>query len=314
MINGDTKILVTGGAGFIGSSLTEYLLAKTPAKVVAVDNYLTGRQQNLPAGENFRFIKADVNDFDDISSIFQTFGFDYVFHYAAVVGVKRTLDNPVMVLEDLQGIRNVLTLCKNTGVRRVFYASSSEVYGEPVHLPQHEHTTPLNSRLPYAVVKNAGEAFCRSYFKEYGLEYTIFRFFNTYGPKQSPDFVISKFIDAATEGEPITIYGDGQQTRTFCFIDDHLEATVNCLLQNRYTDDVVNIGNDQEVSVLELARMIKKLTGSPSEIVHMPPLAEGDMTRRQPDIEKMKCLLNRPMTTLEEGLQKIIEARKLVHG
>ncbi len=314
MINGDTKILVTGGAGFIGSSLTEYLLAKTPAKVVAVDNYLTGRQQNLPAGENFRFIKADVNDFDDISSIFQTFGFDYVFHYAAVVGVKRTLDNPVMVLEDLQGIRNVLTLCKNTGVRRVFYASSSEVYGEPVHLPQHEHTTPLNSRLPYAVVKNAGEAFCRSYFKEYGLEYTIFRFFNTYGPKQSPDFVISKFMDAATEGEPITIYGDGQQTRTFCFIDDHLEATVNCLLQNRYTDDVVNIGNDQEVSVLELARMIKKLTGSPSEIVHMPPLAEGDMTRRQPDIEKMKCLLNRPMTTLEEGLQKIIEARKLVHG
>jgi UDP-glucose 4-epimerase len=117
---------------------------------------------------------------------FKPFVFDYVFHYAAVVGVKRTLENPVLVLEDLQGIRNVLTLCKNTGVKRVFYASSSEVYGEPVHLPQHEHNTPLNSRLPYAVVKNAGESFCRSYFQEYGLEYTIFRFFNTYGPKQSP--------------------------------------------------------------------------------------------------------------------------------
>ena len=157
------KILVTGGAGFIGSSLSEYLLNNTDSEVVVVDNYLTGKQQNLPVSDKFRFIKADVNDLNDIASIFQTFGFDYVFHYAAVVGVKRTLDNPVLVLHDLQGIRNVLSLCKNTGVKRVFYASSSEVYGEPVHLPQHEHTTPLNSRLPYAVVKNAGESFCRSY-------------------------------------------------------------------------------------------------------------------------------------------------------
>src|SRR6187200_685334 len=197
MISSNTKILVTGGAGFIGSSLAEYLLNKTEAQVVVVDNYLTGRQQNLPASDRFRFIKADANDFNDISSIFQTFGFDYVFHYAAVVGVKRTLENPVMVLDDLLGIRNVLKLCKNTGVKRVFYSSSSEVYGEPVELPQHEYTTPLNSRLPYAVVKNIGESYCRSYHQEYGLDFTIFRFFNTYGPKQSPDFVMSKFLQAA---------------------------------------------------------------------------------------------------------------------
>lgn len=306
----NSKILITGGAGFIGSSLADYLLGKSNAQVVVVDNYLTGRQQNLPVSDRFRFIKADANDFNDISSIFQTFGFDYVFHYAAVVGVKRTLENPVMVLDDLQGIRNVLTLCKNTGVKRVFYASSSEVYGEPVHLPQHEHTTPLNSRLPYAVVKNAGESFCRSYYQEYGLEYTIFRFFNTYGPKQSPDFVVSRFINAALENKPITIYGDGQQTRTFCYIDDHLEATVNCLLHKKFIDDVVNIGNDQEISVLELAQVIKTITNSTSEIIHLPALPEGDMTRRQPDIEKMQCLLNRPFTSLEEGLKKIIDARK----
>ena len=304
------KILVTGGAGFIGSSLAEFLLNKTEAQVVVVDNYLTGRQQNLPASDRFRFIKADANDFNDISSIFQTFGFDYVFHYAAVVGVKRTLENPVMVLDDLLGIRNVLKLCKNTGVKRVFYASSSEVYGEPVHLPQHEHNTPLNSRLPYAVVKNAGESFCRSYYQEYGLEYTIFRFFNTYGPKQSPDFVVSRFINSTLEHKPITIYGDGQQTRTFCYIDDHLEATVSCLTNKMYIDDVVNIGNDHEISVLELARVIKKITDSRSEIVHLPALPEGDMTRRQPDIKKMECLLNRPFTSLEEGLKKIIDARK----
>lgn len=309
MQNSSTKILVTGGAGFIGSSLAEYLLQKTHAQVVVVDNYLTGRAQNLPKSDRFRFIKADANDFNDIASIFQTFGFDYVFHYAAVVGVKRTLESPVMVLDDLLGIRNVLKLCKNTGVKRVFYASSSEVYGEPVHLPQHEHTTPLNSRLPYAVVKNAGESFCRSYFQEYGLPYTIFRFFNTYGPKQSPDFVVSRFINAALKNEPITIYGDGQQTRTFCYIDDNLEATVSCLTNNMYMDDVVNIGNDQEISVLELARVIKKITNSSSEIVHLPALPEGDMTRRQPDIKKMECLLNRPFTTLEEGLKKVIDAR-----
>jgi UDP-glucose 4-epimerase len=304
------KILITGGAGFIGSSLCDYLLKKSEAQVVVVDNYLTGRQQNLPVSSRFRFIKADANAFDDIASIFQTFGFDYVFHYAAVVGVKRTLENPVMVLDDLQGIRNVLTLCKNTGVKRVFYASSSEVYGEPVHLPQHEHTTPLNSRLPYAVVKNAGESFCRSYYQEYGLEYTIFRFFNTYGPKQSPDFVISKFIDAALENKPLSIFGNGEQTRTFCYIDDHLEATVNCLINNQFINDVVNIGNDQEISVLELAELIKKITASKSEIIHLDPLPEGDMTRRQPDIEKMKCLLKRPFTSLEDGLKKIVDARR----
>ena len=310
MQNNGTKILITGGAGFIGSSLAEYLLEKTQAQVVVVDNYLTGRQQNLPSSDRFRFIKADANDFNDISSIFQTFGFDYVFHYAAVVGVKRTLENPVMVLDDLLGITNVLKLCKNTGVKRVFYASSSEVYGEPVHLPQHEHNTPLNSRLPYAVVKNAGESFCRSYFQEYGLEYTIFRFFNTYGPKQSPDFVVSRFINAALENKPMTIYGDGQQTRTFCYIDDHLEATVGCLTNKMYINDVVNIGNDHEISVLELARVIKKITNSDSEIVHLASLPEGDMTRRQPDIKKMECLLNRPFTSLEEGLKKIIDVRK----
>ena len=308
------KILVTGGAGFIGSSLCDYLLNNTDAEVVVVDNYLTGRSQNLPVADKFRFIKADVNDLNDIASIFQTFGFDYVFHYAAVVGVKRTLDNPVLVLHDLEGIKNVLTLCKNTGVKRVFYASSSEVYGEPVHLPQHEHNTPLNSRLPYAVVKNAGESFCRSYYQEYQLEYTIFRFFNTYGPKQSPDFVVTRFIEAALKNKPITIYGDGGQTRTFCYIDDHLEATVNCLLHDKYIDDVVNIGNDQEISVLELARVIKKITQSKSEIVHLPPLAEGDMTRRQPDIKKMQNLLNHPFTSLEEGLQRIIEARVKKQG
>jgi nucleoside-diphosphate-sugar epimerase len=304
------KILITGGAGFIGSSLADAMLKKGNYEIVLVDNLLTGRMENLPSHPDCRFIKSDVNIYNDIAPVFLAFRFDFVFHYAAVVGVKRTLDNPVMVLDDLKGIRNVLDLSKNTGVKRVFFSSSSEVYGEPVHLPQHEHTTPLNSRLPYAVVKNVGESFCRSYQQEYGLEYTLFRFFNTYGPKQSPDFVISKFIDAALENKDITIYGDGSQTRTFCYISDNATACINAMEKDLFVNDVVNIGNDETYTILELAEVIIKLTKSKSKLVHLPPLPEGDMTRRQPDIFNMKKLLNREFLTLEAGLKEILKGRK----
>ena len=169
-------------------------------------------------------------------------------------------------------------------------------------------TTPLNSRLPYAVVKNVGEAFLRSYKQEYDLDYTIFRFFNTYGPKQSTDFVMSRFIKAAIAGNKINIYGDGSQTRTFCYKDDNVEACIRALEDNLYLDDVVNIGSDHEISVLNLAKTIIKITKSKSELVHLPPLKEGDMTRRKPDIAKMKSLLGRPMISLEDGIQRTIES------
>jgi len=304
------KVLITGGAGFVGSSLADALLEKRHYEIVLIDNMLTGRMENLPIHPNCRFIKCDVNNYNDIASVFLAFRFDYVFHYAAVVGVKRTLENPVMVLNDLKGIQNILDLSKNTGVKRIFFSSSSEVYGEPVQLPQHEHTTPLNSRLPYAVVKNVGESFCRSYQQEYGLEYTLFRFFNTYGPKQSPDFVISKFIDAAFQNRDITIYGDGSQTRTFCYIKDNIDVCINAMENPVFINDVVNVGNDKAYSILEVANKIIELTGSGSKIVHLPPLPEGDMTRRQPDISSMKKLLNRDFIPLETGLQEIISRKK----
>jgi UDP-glucose 4-epimerase len=280
--------------------------------VVIVDNLLTGSEKKLPVSihDNVRFIKADVNDLSDISAIFHTFNFDYVFHYAAVVGVKRTIANPVMVLNDLNGIRNLLNLCKNTGVKRVYFSSSSEVYGEPVEFPQNEHTTPLNSRLPYAIVKNVGEAYLRSYYQEFGLEFTIFRFFNTYGKKQSTDFVMSKFLTAALNNQDITIYGDGSQTRTFCYIDDNIDACLNAFYNNEIVNDVANIGNDYEITILDLARKIIDVSGSKSKIIFLPALKEGDMTRRCPDITVMKKLLDRRMTTLEEGIIKLIQAKQ----
>lgn len=305
-----TKILITGGAGFIPGSLAAELSKNPDYLVVLVDNFLTGKKKNIPKKENVRFIKCNVNDYLDIAPVMTSQQFDYVFHYAAVVGVKRTLANPAMVLEDLQGIKNILTLCKNTGVKRVFYSSSSEVYGEPVEMPQYEETTPLNSRLPYAIVKNAGEAFCKAFQDEYGLDYTIFRFFNTYGPLQSTDFVMSRFIRLAQKNEPITIYGDGNQTRTFCYIEDNLEATIACMEKDLYVNDVINVGNDHQTTILELAEKLIKKTKSKSKIQFLPPLPEGDMKRRQPDIAKMQKLLNRDLIPLDKGIEMVLAKLK----
>ena len=303
-----SKILITGGAGFIASSLAEKLIINKAIFVVSIDNFLTGRIAHLPTSEskNYEFIACDVNNIEQLSNVMLKYQFDYVFHYAAVVGVKRTLDNPLMVLQDIEGIKNILKLCKETNVKRIFFSSSSEVYGEPVEFPQNEETTPLNSKLPYAVVKNIGEAFIKAYHKEYGLKYTIFRFFNTYGNRQSDDFVIAKFLNLALNNEDITLYGDGLQTRTFCYIDDNLEITLRILKGNLAVNQIINIGSDFEISILALAKLIIQETNSRSKIIHLSALKEGDMTRRMPDIYKMKEILGKELVTLKEGINKLV--------
>ena len=300
------KILITGGAGFIGSHLANHLSRKKLINVHVCDNLITGNLNNL---ENDRIVfhKIDVNNFNEISKIMIKYNFDYIYHYAAIVGVKRTLDNPDLVLSDLDGFKNIFDLSIKTNVKKIFFSSSSEVYGEPVHLPQHENTTPLNSRLPYAVVKNVGECFCRTYFQKFNLDYNIFRFFNTYGANQSNDFVVSLFIKNALKNKDINIYGDGSQTRTFCFIDDNIEATTNSLLENNFNNRTINIGNDKVYSVKELANIIIKLTGSSSKINFLPPLEEGDMSRRQPDVKNMKLLLSNDFVELENGLGLLLK-------
>ena len=302
--------LITGGAGNVGSVLASRLAQEKSNNIIIVDNLSTGKIEKLPEKENITFIKANTNNYNDIVPIFGRYNFDFVFHYAAVVGVKRTLKNPMMVLEDIEGIKNILLLSKNTGVKRVFYSSSSEVYGEPFEIPQNEKTTPLNSRLPYAIVKNIGEAFFKSYQEEYGLDYTVFRFFNTYGVNQSDDFVVPIFIKLALKNEPIHIYGDGLQTRSFCYVDDNVDACINAINAPSCLNDVINIGSDKEQTILSLAQEIIKITNSKSEIKFLPPLDEGDMMRRCPDTSKMKKILNRDLISLEEGIKKLVNHYK----
>ena len=303
------KILVTGGAGNVGGALARKLVENPSYFVVIVDNLSTGSNSKLPSKEfsNWSFINCDVNNYTSISEIMLVNQFDYVFHYAAVVGVKRTQENPIMVLDDIQGIKNVLQLSKNSSVKRVFFSSSSEVYGEPVELPQNEETTPLNSRVPYAVVKNVGESFFRSYFKTYGLPFTIFRFFNTYGPNQSEDFVIAKFLKAALKGNDITIYGDGSQTRTFCYVEDNINTCVKILEDNLMMNDVINIGGAKEYEILYVAKLIIEKLNSKSKIIHLPALKDGDMTRRMPDNTKMLNIIDKELISLDQGLDLMMK-------
>ena len=301
------SILVTGGAGNVGSALVRALVKRPDTNVVVADNLLTGSAEKIPVGvTNLSFVKSDVNDFGDISSLFYRFRFTHVFHFAAVVGVQRTLANPLLVLEDITGIKNILRLCKNTGVRRVYFSSSSEVYGEPFEIPQNENTTPLNSRLPYAVVKNLGEVYLRTFQREFGLPYTIFRFFNTYGPRQSEDFVLPRFVRAALDGKPLRVYGDGSQTRTFCYVDDTVDTCVALHANGACENDVINIGSDDEMSIVDLARSVIRVVDSSSTIEYLPPLAEGDMSRRCPDNSKMRKLLSRPLVPVDEGIRRLV--------
>jgi UDP-glucuronate decarboxylase len=296
------NILITGGAGNIGGSLSKELV-KLGHQVFIIDNLSTGSKYKLPDRnyKNWVFIKYDINK-RNFSKFFKNIKIDYIFHYAAVVGVKKTLKHPNLVLDDVKGIENILNFALKKKVKRIFYASSSEVYGEPVTIPQNEYTTPLNSRLPYAIVKNLGEAYFKSYKKLYNINYTIFRFFNTYGPLQSDQFVITKFIKLALKNKNLPINGNGNQTRTFLYIDDNITLTETILRNNKIVNDVINIGSNKEITILNLAKKIIKLLKSKSKITFHKALREGDMKRRKPSIEKLNNIRKHKLISLDQGI------------
>lgn len=294
--------LVTGGAGFLGSHLCEYLLQKGH-HVIAMDNLITGTVANVEhlQCERFRFVKHDVTEY-----IYVAGKVDYVLHFASPASPLDYLQLPIQTLKvGALGTHKALGLAKEKGARFLL-ASTSEVYGDPLVHPQSEdywgNVNPVGPRGVYDEAKRFAEALTMAYHRYHGVDTRIARIFNTYGPRMRPHDgrAIPTFIPQALRGEPITVFGDGSQTRSFCYVSDQIEGLYRLLMSDCV--DPVNIGNPQELSVMELAKTIIRLTGSSSPIVQKP-LPVDDPRVRQPDITKAKELLGwEPRVGLEEGL------------
>jgi UDP-glucose 4-epimerase len=304
------KYLVTGGAGFIGSHMVERLL-KEGNEVVCFDNLSTGSLDNIrdfKENPNFQFIQGNILDIKALNNSFKNV--EYIFHYAAVVGVKRTIENPLDVLNtNIEGTRNVLELSVKHGVEKVIFASSSEVYGDPVEIPERENGH-VNAKLPYAISKLVGENYCRAYYEKFGLKTTSLRFFNVYGPGQESTpygFVVGIFIRQALSNQPITIFGDGVQTRDFVFIADNVNDSMIAAEKNTTNGEVLNIGTGKPTTILDLAEEIVDIVGNDIEMRFLPE-REDDIKHRFTDISKMRKLLEyKPRYKLREGLEITVD-------
>jgi dTDP-glucose 4,6-dehydratase len=300
--------VVTGGAGFLGSHLCDRLLAEGH-RVICLDNLLTGSIKNiehLAGNGNFRFIKQDVTDYIYIAGdIF------YIFHFASPASPIDYLELPIPTLKvGALGTHKTLGLTKSKGAKFLL-ASTSEVYGDPLVHPQNEdywgNVNPIGPRGVYDEAKRFAEALTMAYHRYHHLDTKIVRIFNTYGPRMrvNDGRVVPTFIAQALRGEPLTVFGDGSQTRSFCYVSDLVEGIYRLAMSE--INGPVNIGNPQEMTVLDFARRILELTGSTSEIVYNP-LPVDDPKVRQPDIGKAKSMLRwEPKVGLEEGLKETID-------
>jgi UDP-glucose 4-epimerase len=297
------KFLVTGGAGFIGSHLIESLL-KNGHEVLCYDNLSTGRQSNLEAFQNlkaFEFIFGDILDKDNLENSISRV--DYIFHLAAAVGVFNIVNNPLKsLLTNIRGTENVLELAASRNIP-IFLTSSSEVYGKNASDSLKESDdrilgTPITLRWSYSEAKAIDESLAYAYHLERNLETRIVRFFNTVGPRQLGAYgmVVPRFVRAALNNEPLTIYGEGNQTRCFAHVYDVIDAVISIAFAGNTIGKVINIGNDFEISINDLARKVINETGSKSEIVYVPyaeAYGDGfeDMERRVPNIDLIHQLV-----------------------
>lgn len=306
------RILITGGAGFIGSHLCDYLL-RTGHEVIAMDNLSTGSTDNfshLAGHERFVFIKHNVIDY-----IYLEGALDAVLHLASLPSPVDYLNFPIQTLKvGAMGTHKALGLAKEKKARFLL-ASTSEVYGDPLVHPQGEdywgNVNPVGPRGVYDESKRFAEALAMAYHRYHGVETRIARIFNTYGPRMRLDDgrVVPNFIRQALSNEPLTVYDDGTRTRSFCYVSDLVEAMVRLLMSGEV--DPVNLGNPQEMTILEFAHQVLEVTGSRSEIVFVHPRDErtqDDPMVRQPDISKAKQVLSwEPAVSLQEGLIKTVD-------
>ena len=309
------RVLITGAAGFLGSHLSDRFLADGHS-VVGVDNFLTGNAQNVAhlAGEpRFELLEQDVSDaLPDVGPL------DGVLHFASPASPVDYLEQPLATLKvGSLGTLNALALARARGAR-FFMASTSEVYGDPLEHPQVEsywgHVNPVGPRSVYDEAKRFSEALTMSFHREYGLDTRIVRIFNTYGPRMRPrdGRVVTNFIVQALNGEPLTVYGDGSQTRSFCYVSDEVEGLYRLFLHGDHNP--TNIGNPAEYTVRELADLIIELTGTSSVIKH-EPLPQDDPRQRRPDITRARRMLGwEPTVPVREGVARTIEYFRSLMG
>ncbi len=302
------RILITGGAGFLGSHLCDRFLGEGH-EVIVLDNLITGRLDNIRhhfGDPRFQFIKHDVTNHIHLPDTL-----DAVLHFASPASPKDFTAIPIQILKvNSLGTHNALGLAMAKGARFLL-ASTSEVYGDPLVHPQPEsywgNVNPIGVRGVYDESKRFAEAITMAYHRAHGLDTRIVRIFNTYGPRMRLDDgrVIPNYVSQALHGQPLTVYGDGSQTRSFCYVDDEVEGFYRLLFSGEA--DPVNIGNTNEVTVLELAEVVNRLTHNPAGIV-LRSLPADDPKVRRPDVTRAQTILGwQPKVDLEEGLQRTID-------
>jgi nucleoside-diphosphate-sugar epimerase len=304
------KVLVTGGAGFIGSNLAEKLV-HLGARVVIIDNLITGFRENLNEIDgHFEFIEGDINDNSVLKDAIE--GVDTIYHQAALPSVPRSVDDPAETHEAcVNGTLNLLIAAKNAGVRRFVYAASSSAYGDQPTLPKIE-TMRADPLSPYAVAKLTGEHYCRSFYKVYGLETISLRYFNVFGPRQNPSSmysgVISRFVDALMTGEQPVIYGDGEHSRDFTYIDNVVKANLSASETTLGIGETINVANGERITLNELLETLKKITGKQDALARHEAPRPGDVRDSQADNSRAVEWLNyEKLVDLETGLTQTID-------
>lgn len=313
------NILITGGAGFIGSTLADKLLKIESNNVIVIDNFndyysTTLKEKNIKHNldnKNYKLYRGDICDKNLLSKIFEENQIDVVVHIAASAGVRPSIENPLSyVKNNIEGTVNIVEVMKENGIKKIVFASSSSIYGnckEEIFSEDLKVSEPIS---PYAASKSACEQFLYTYSKLFDIQVVALRFFTVFGPRQRPDLAIRKFIDLIKENKPIPVYGDGTTIRDYTYVDDIVDGIISAINYNDTPYEIINLGGGAPVSLNQMIETIEKVLNKKATIEHLP-MQLGDVNKTAADITKAKKLLNyNPKTSFKEGVIKFIEWEK----